>query len=99
MIRNQSEHELQVGTVELGDGEYQFALAIAGSKKYTPAVTLTPYGDNSNFNTFTASQCVWGSVKLPVVDAVSTYNLTKKWVEKNRKTASLAKLNFDEGDV
>ena len=83
MIRNQDTHELQQGAIEIKDGSASNWLAVTGSKDHEPSVTLTPIGENVNLNTFVTSPFQWGSIKIPLKNGVTTYDLLETWIEKN----------------
>ena len=86
MIFNQSEHELQIGTVEIKDGKSSVVLAITGSKSYEPTVIATPYGTNANLNTFISKRCVWETLVVEIPGAATSYDLTKPWKQKYTST-------------
>ena len=83
MIFNQSEHELQYGTLEIKDGKKSIVLAITGSKKYQPSVAVTPQGPNANLNSFVAGKASWGSIDIPIPGGATSYDLTKPWAATN----------------
>ena len=94
MIFNQSEHEIQVGTVEVKHGKSNFVLAITGSKSYKPSIVLTPYGHNVNLNTFILGPCQWGSIVVEPADGINEYDLNQTWRSKNNLLEYDAKLNL-----
>lgn len=85
MIRNQDEHELEIGSFEIADSKDSFVLAITGSRNFEPSVIITPLGANANLNTFVAMPCEWGTIHVSP-DVIPTYDLTKVWTEKDGST-------------